>query len=127
MGLADGALGRLRRVGGAHHVAILEHGAFAFEGPEDVFVPLARAAGVADLDLYSNVAIAFPRSPMHLAHLAWDLAAMSNGRFALGLGTQIQAHIERRYGSTWSAPVDRMAEWVDAIRSVIAVEGADEA
>ena len=92
-------------------------GLFTFEGPHDVFLPLAQAAGTG-CDLYTNVAIAFPRSPMHLAHLAWDLAAMSEGRFALGLGTQIQAHIERRYGSTWSAPVDRMAEWVAAIRAI---------
>ena len=92
-------------------------GLFTFEGPHDVFLPLALAADTG-CDLYTNVAIAFPRSPMHLAHLAWDLSAMSDGRFALGLGTQIQAHIERRYGSTWSAPVDRMAEWVAAIRAI---------
>jgi probable F420-dependent oxidoreductase len=92
-------------------------GLFTFEGPHDVFLPLALAASTG-CDLYTNVAIAFPRSPMHLAHLAWDLAAASDGRFALGLGTQIQAHIERRYGSTWSSPVARMAEWVAAIRAI---------
>lgn len=92
-------------------------GLFTFEGPHDVFLPLALAAATG-CDLYTNVAIAFPRSPMHLAHLAWDLSAQSDGRFALGLGTQIQAHVERRYGSTWSSPVDRMAEWIDAIRAI---------
>lgn len=92
-------------------------GLFTFEGPHDVFLPLAIAAGTG-CDLYTNVAIAFPRSPMHLAHLAWDLGAQSSGRFALGLGTQIQAHVERRYGSTWSSPVARMAEWVAAIRAI---------
>lgn len=92
-------------------------GLFTFEGPHDVFLPLALAAGTG-CDLYTNVAIAFPRSPMHLAHLAWDLSAQSGGRFALGLGTQIQAHVERRYGSTWSSPVARMAEWIAAIRAI---------
>jgi probable F420-dependent oxidoreductase len=92
-------------------------GLFTFEGPHDVFFPLVAAAGTG-CDLYTNVAIAFPRSPMHLAHQAWDLSTMSGGRFALGLGTQVKAHIERRYGSTWSAPVDRMAEWVDALRAI---------
>ena len=94
-------------------------GLFTFEGPHDPFLPLAVAADTGR-QLYTNVAIAFPRSPMHLAHLAWDLAAASDGRFALGLGTQVRAHVERRYGSTWSAPVARMAEWVAAIRAISA-------
>jgi len=92
-------------------------GLFTFEGPHDVFLPLALAAATG-CDLYTNLAIAFPRSPMHLAHLAWDLGAQSGGRFALGLGTQIQAHVERRYGATWSSPVARMAEWIAAIRAI---------
>ncbi len=92
-------------------------GLFTFEGPHDVFLPLILAARTG-CDLYTNVAIAFPRSPMHLAHQAWDLSALSGGRFALGLGTQVKAHVERRYGSTWSSPVTRMAEWVAAIRAI---------
>jgi probable F420-dependent oxidoreductase len=94
-------------------------GLFTFEGPNDVFLPLALAADTG-CDLYTNVAIAFPRSPMHLAHQAWDLAALSEGRFALGLGTQVRAHIERRYGSTWSRPAARMEEWIAAYRAIAA-------
>ena len=94
-------------------------GLFTFEGSHDVFLPLAIGASTG-CDIYTNVAIAFPRSPMHLAHQAWDLSAMSGGRFALGLGTQVKAHVERRYGATWSAPVDRMEEWIDAIRAISA-------
>ena len=52
-------------------------GLFTFEGPHDVFLPLAAAAGRVDADLMTNVAIAMPRSPMHLAHAAWDLQLMS--------------------------------------------------
>ncbi len=94
-------------------------GLFTFEGPHDVFTPLVLAARTG-CDLYTNVAIAFPRSPMHLAHQAWDLALLSRGRFALGLGSQVQAHVERRYGATWSSPVERMAEWVAALRAIYA-------
>jgi len=92
-------------------------GLFTFEGPNDVFLPLILAASTG-CELYTNVAIAFPRSPMHLAHTAWDLARLTGGRFSLGLGTQVQAHVERRYGSTWSSPVARMGEWVAALRAI---------
>ena len=91
-------------------------GAFAFEGPGDVFVPLARAAG-ADIDLYSNIAVSFPRSPTHLAYTAWDLQRLSGGRFMLGLGSQVRAHVERRFGADFDRPAARMAEQVDAIRA----------
>jgi probable F420-dependent oxidoreductase len=64
------------------------------------------------------VAIAFPRSPTVMAHLGWDLAALSEGRFILGLGTQVKAHIERRFGVPWDPPVPKLREYVDAVRAV---------
>ena len=94
-------------------------GVFTFEGPHDVFFPLVTAAlAGADLDLMTNVAIALPRSPIHLAHAAWDLQALSAGRFRLGLGSQIRPQIERRYGTRWTKPVGQMREWVEAIRAI---------
>jgi probable F420-dependent oxidoreductase len=95
-------------------------GLFTFEGAHDVFFPLvaASAGGPLGLDLMTNVAMAFPRSPMHMANAAWDLQMMSQGRFRLGLGTQIRPHIERRYSSTWSRPVARMREVVLAIKAI---------
>jgi probable F420-dependent oxidoreductase len=94
-------------------------GAFTFEGSHDVFFPLVTAAQAGTgLDLMTNVAIALPRSPIHLAHAAWDLQALSGGRFRLGLGSQIKPQIERRYGATWTKPVGRMREWVHAIRAI---------
>ena len=60
----------------------------------------------------TNVAIAFPRNPMQLAHLAFDLQRLAGGRFTLGLGSQIRPHIERRYGVEFDHPVARMREWV---------------
>lgn len=96
------------------------HGLFTFEGPHDVFLPLALAAGAGvEVDLMTNVAIAIPRSPMHLAHTAWDLQTLSGGRFRLGLGSQIKPHIENRYGATWSKPAARMREIVLATKAIL--------
>ena len=94
-------------------------GLFTFEGPHDVFLPLAAVAGRVDADLMTNVAIAMPRSPMHLAHTARDLQLMSGGRFRLGLGSQIRPHIEKRYGATWSPPAARMREIVLAVKAIL--------
>ena len=106
-----GVVGELREAG--------VDGVATVEGPHDVFVPLVQAAK-AGVDIASYVAIAFPRSPVHLAHTAWDLQQLSDGRFRLGLGTQVRAHVERRYGSTFDHPVERMREWIEAIRAVFA-------
>jgi len=94
-------------------------GIFTFENAHDLFFPLVAAAPACSLDLMTNVAIAFPRSPLHLAHAAWDLGQLSQGRFRLGLGSQIRPHIEKRYGSTWSEPVTRMGEWVQATKAIL--------
>jgi probable F420-dependent oxidoreductase len=95
-------------------------GVFSFEGQHDVFFPLVVAAGETDLALMTNVAIAGPRSPLHLAHAAYDLQVYSRGRFRLGLGSQIRAHIEKRYGSTWGKPAARMGEAVAAVKAILA-------
>ncbi|HEV3367762.1 MAG TPA: LLM class flavin-dependent oxidoreductase, partial [Acidimicrobiales bacterium] len=71
-------------------------GAFTFEGPHEVFTPLILAApATTSLELSTNVAIAFPRNPIQLAHQAYDLQLLSRGRFTLGLGSQIRAQVER--------------------------------
>ena len=62
--------------------------------------------------------MAFPRSPLVTAQIAWDLQAQSGGRFVLGLGSQVKGHIERRFGVPWSAPVARMREYVQALRAI---------
>ncbi len=94
-------------------------GAFTFEGRHDPFLPLLPAAeSTRGLALYTAVAIALARSPMTLASTAWDLHLASEGRFRLGLGTQIRAHIERRYAMPWSRPAARMREMVLALRAI---------
>jgi probable F420-dependent oxidoreductase len=93
-------------------------GLFTYEGKSDVFFPLVRAGEVTDCMLYTNVAIAIPRSPMHLAYQSWDLQRLSEGRFALGLGSQIRPHIERRYGSVWDSPLGQMREIIEATKAI---------
>lgn len=65
------------------------------------------------------IAVAFARSPTTLAHTAWDLAEASGGRFVLGLGTQVRAHVERRFGMPWpDSPVAKLREQIGAIRAL---------
>lgn len=71
------------------------------------------------LEFGTGVAIAFARSPGNLAYLSWDLAQASGGRFILGLGTQVRAHIERRFGMPWpDSAVGRLREQIGAIRAL---------
>ncbi|MDT5017983.1 MAG: hypothetical protein QOD39_4143 [Mycobacterium sp.] len=93
-------------------------GVFTFEGPHDVFTPLTLASTAGGLDLMTNVAIAFPRNPIQLAHQADDLQLLTEGRFTLGLGTQVRAQIEKRYGAEFDRPVARMKEMVGALRAI---------
>lgn len=93
-------------------------GVATFEGRHDVFAPLTLAATVGGLDLMTNVAIAFPRNPIHLAHQANDHQLLSGGRFFLGLGTQIRPQIEKRFGAQFEHPVARMTELIAALRAI---------
>lgn len=89
------------------------------ETSHDPFFPLVLAAEhTARVQLSTGIAVAFPRSPMHMAHIAHDLHAYSGGRFALGLGSQIRPHVEKRFSATWSKPAARMREYVEAMRAV---------
>ena len=93
--------------------------AFSFEAKHDPFVPLAIAGEHTDrIQLGTAIAIAFARTPMTLANTGWDLQATTGGRFVLGLGSQIQPHIEQRYSMPWSKPAARMREMVEGIRAI---------
>ncbi|MGU3495109.1 TIGR03617 family F420-dependent LLM class oxidoreductase [Xanthobacteraceae bacterium A53D] len=89
------------------------------ETKDDPFVILALAAqATTKLKLGTAVTIAFPRSPTVMALSAWTLQKLSQGRFTLGLGTQVKGHIERRYGMTWSPPGPWIREYVKAVRAI---------
>ena len=83
------------------------------------FLAAAQAAqATSSVRVATAIALAFPRTPMDVAYTAWDLQALSGGRFALGLGTQVRAHVERRYGAVWSRPAARMREYVLALHAI---------
>jgi probable F420-dependent oxidoreductase len=93
--------------------------AFSFEAKHDPFVSLAVASQHTDrIQLGTAIAIAFARTPMTLANVAWDLQTVTGGRFTLGLGSQIAPHITERFSMPWSHPVERMGEMVRAIRAI---------
>jgi len=94
-------------------------GLHASELQHDPFLLLARAAGGAPgLEFGTSIAVAFARSPMTVAYSARDLQALTGGRFQLGLGSQVKAHIERRFSMPWSRPAARMREYVLALRAI---------
>ncbi|HZQ05258.1 MAG TPA: TIGR03617 family F420-dependent LLM class oxidoreductase [Anaerolineae bacterium] len=89
------------------------------ETQHDPFLPLALAAEhTHKIELGTAIAVAFPRSPTVLAQIAWDLQAASNGRFILGLGTQVKPHIERRFGVLWESPTAKLREMILAMRAL---------
>ncbi len=93
--------------------------AWSFESAHDAFLPLVLAAQTTQrMELGTAVAIAFARNPMNVAQLAYDVQTIARGRFILGLGTQIQPHIEKRYGMPWSKPAERLRDFVLAIRAI---------
>jgi len=101
-------------------------GLYTFEGPHDPFFPLMLAAGATErMALSTAVAIAFARNPMTVATIANDLQLASRGRFALGLGSQIKPHIEKRFSMEWSHPAARMREFVLALRAIWAAWAGD--
>ncbi|HXZ87163.1 MAG TPA: TIGR03617 family F420-dependent LLM class oxidoreductase [Candidatus Binataceae bacterium] len=92
---------------------------WSMEAGNDGFLPLALVAEhTSRIKMGPSVAIAFPRSPMTMAYTAWDLAALSKGRFVLGLGTQVKGHIERRYGVRWEPPVPKLREYILSLKAI---------
>ncbi len=111
--LADAA-GEARRL-----VDIGYDGVYTLEGSWDPFLPLALAAEHAPgLDIATGIAVAFPRNPLHLAYQAWDLQKFSHGRFLLGIGSQVKAHIEKRFGVEFDPPARRMRDYILALKAI---------
>ena len=85
----------------------------------DPFLPLAAVSNATNrVELATGIAIAFARSPMVVAMMANDLQSSSNGRFVLGLGSQVKGHNERRFSVPWSAPAPRMREYISSLRAI---------
>jgi probable F420-dependent oxidoreductase len=94
-------------------------GVWTAETSHDPFFPLLVAAEHTNrLELGTGIAVAFARNPMTMANIGWDLQSYSKGRFNLGLGSQIKAHIEKRFSMPWSHPAPRMREFILAMRAI---------
>jgi probable F420-dependent oxidoreductase len=94
-------------------------GAWTAETAHDPFLPLLLAAEHTErLQLGTSIAVAFARNPMLLANIGWDLQYYSQGRFIMGLGSQIKPHITKRFSMPWSEPAARMRDMIQAIHSI---------
>ncbi|MEX2292729.1 MAG: LLM class F420-dependent oxidoreductase [Acidimicrobiales bacterium] len=118
----DGGIGGDLRGAGKAAAKLEEQGydgLWSAETAHDPFFPLLLASQTTNtVELGTGIAVAFARSPMNLAHLAWDLQAAAEGRFILGLGSQIKPHITKRFSMPWSHPAARMREMILAIRAI---------
>ena len=85
----------------------------------------AAATAAPRLQFSTGIAVAFPRSPMISAQIAWELARNTQGRFRLGLGSQVRAHITRRYASSFDRPAARMRDYVQAVKASLAAFRGD--
>lgn len=102
-------------------------GAVVTEGGRTAYLTCAAMALAApELQLATGIAVAFPRSPMVTAQVAWELADVTGGRFRLGLGTQVEAHIRRRYDAPFDHPAARLREYVEAVRACFRAFRGDE-
>jgi probable F420-dependent oxidoreductase len=94
-------------------------GITTLENRHSPFLPLGVAAVNSErLQLSTGIAIAFTRSPMTVANIGWDLQAASNGRFVLGIGSQVKGHNERRFSAPWTPPAPRLREYAQALRAI---------
>ena len=92
---------------------------WSFEAGHDPFLPLMAAAMATDkIHIGTNIAVAFGRSPFATAQAAWDLQQASGGRFHLGLGTQVRAHVERRYDMPFEHPAARLTDYIRCLRAI---------
>lgn len=94
-------------------------GLWTFETRTDPFFPLLPAAtGTQHISIGTNVAIAFARTPFATAMAAWDLQRLSAGRLILGLGTQVRAHVERRFSGEFEHPAARVTDYIQCVRAI---------
>jgi probable F420-dependent oxidoreductase len=113
--------GDLRALGGeaAAYERLGADGLWSYETTHDPFLPLAIAALATErVRLGTGIAVAFARTPYALAQTAWDLQRASGGRLLLGLGTQVRAHVERRFSAEFEHPAARIADYIRCLRAI---------
>lgn len=85
---------------------------------DGLLIAQAALSATTRLRVATSVLVVFPRSPMTVAHAAWDLQAVSEGRFELGMGSQVRGNIVGRYSTPWTSPVPRLREYTLALRAI---------
>ena len=111
----------LRALGGeaAAYERLGVDGLWSYESAHDPFLPLLAAAlSTGRVTLGTGIAVAFARSPFSMAQAAWDLQRVSGGRLLLGLGTQVRAHVERRFSATFEHPAARVVDYIRCLRAI---------
>jgi probable F420-dependent oxidoreductase len=111
----------LRALGGeaAAYERLGIDGLWSYETAHDPFLPLLAAAGsTSRVALGTGIAVAFARSPFAMAQTAWDLQRVSGGRLLLGLGTQVRAHVERRFSAAFEHPAARIVDYIRCLRAI---------
>lgn len=94
-------------------------GLWSYETTSDPFLPLLAAALATErVSLGTGIAVAFARTPFAMAQTAWDLQRVSGGRLLLGLGTQVRAHVERRFSAEFEHPAARITDYIRCIRAI---------
>jgi probable F420-dependent oxidoreductase len=94
-------------------------GLWSYETAHDPFLPLLAASlATRRVSLGTGIAVAFARSPFVMAQTAWDLQRVSGGRLLLGLGTQVRAHIERRFSAEFDHPAARIVDYIRCLRAI---------
>ena len=92
---------------------------WSFETSRDPFLPLLQVALSTDrIRMGTNIAVAFARTPFSMAMTAWDLQRASTGRLLLGLGTQVRAHVERRFSAEFEHPAARITDYIHCMRAI---------
>jgi len=125
----DGGIGGLRNAGEMARAQeeLGYDGLWSAETGHDPFLPLAMAAPATErVELGTSITVAFARNPMTMAMVANDIQLASEGRFILGLGSQIKPHIEKRFSMPWSKPAARMREYVEAMQAIWRSWNTDE-
>ena len=92
---------------------------WSFETSRDPFLPLLQVAlATKGIQMGTNIAVAFARTPFSMAMTAWDLQRASGGRLFLGLGTQVRAHVERRFSVEFDHPAARVTDYIRCLRAI---------
>jgi probable F420-dependent oxidoreductase len=111
----------LRALGGeaAAYERLGADGLWSYETAHDPFLPLFAAALTTErVRLGTAIAVAFGRSPFAMAQTAWDLQRATGGRLMLGLGTQVRAHVERRFSAAFEHPAARIVDYIRCLRAI---------